>query len=279
MYIPEVGIQQFILFGAGAIVSLTVPVVLALVWKFKKKERFTTILVGAATFILFALILEKPLQALVISLDHPVKRFLYDNPVLLSLVAALFAGVFEETGRLVAFKTILKKRTNRETSISYGIGHGGIEVMIVLGYSYIINIVYGIMMKTGAIQQLIDETLAVAPDQADAIRELLDTVANFGISGIALGFVERIFAVLFNIVASIIVFYACKDKKKTWLYPLAIVLHTSMDFIAALYLFKVISIPGWALEVIVGVFGLAAFIGAYLLLYRKDGTEIKNYDN
>ncbi|MCR4647730.1 MAG: YhfC family intramembrane metalloprotease [Lachnospiraceae bacterium] len=274
MNIPNVGIQQFTLFGLGAFVSLTAPVILALVWIFKKKERFTTILVGAVTFILFALILEKPLQALVISIDHPVKRFLYDNPVLLSLVAALFAGVFEETGRFAAYKTILRKRTNKETSISYGIGHGGIEVMLIMGYSYIINIVYGVMMNTGAIRQVIDQTLAAAPEQADAIRELLDTVAGFGISGLALGLFERVFAVLFHVGASVIVFYACKDKKKTWLYPLAIALHTLMDFIAALQLFKLITIPGWALEGIFAVFGIAVFFGAYLLLYKKDVTEM-----
>ena len=75
--------------------------------------------------------LEKPIQnvlafptAMGLS-DHAVSRFLNANPVLLALVAGLFPGLFEETGRLVAFKTVLKKRKNRETSISYGTGTGG----------------------------------------------------------------------------------------------------------------------------------------------------------
>ena len=271
--IPEVGMKQFILFVIGAVFFITVPLIIALIWKFAKKERFTTILAGAGTFLLFALILEKPLQALVISIDHPVSRFLYANPVLISIVAALFAGVFEETGRLFAFKTILRKRKNKETSISYGIGHGGFEVMLIYGYSYILNIVYGIMMNTGTIQILIDETLAKAPDQADAIIELLNSVATFGISNIFVGAFERIFAVLFHIGASIIVFYACKNKKNIWMYPLAIALHTAMDFVAALQLFNVISLPVWGLEAIFAVFGLATFAGAYLLLYKKDKNE------
>ena len=69
--------------------------------------------------------------------DHAVSRFLNANPVLLALVAGLFPGLFEETGRLVAFNTVLKKRKNRETSISYGIGHGGFEVILILGITYI----------------------------------------------------------------------------------------------------------------------------------------------
>ena len=270
MTIPEVGTAQFIIFGVGAIFFVLVPPILSLIWKFAKKERFTTILAGAGTFLLFALILEKPLQALVISINHPLSRFLNANPIFLSIVAALFAGVFEEIGRFVAFKTVLRKRKNKETSISYGIGHGGFEVMLILGYSYAINLVYAIMMKTGTIKSLIDETLAKAPDQADAIAELLNTVATFEISNFLVGILERVFAVLYHIGASIIVFYACKNKKKTWLLPLAILLHTAMDFVAALYLFKVISISAWGLEAIVGVFGAAVFFGAYLLLYKKD---------
>ena len=269
MEIPYVGTTQFVLFGIGAAFFIIAPVIIAIIWKVVKKERFTTILVGAITFLLFALILEKPLQALVISIDHPVSRFLFAHPVIISLVTAAFAGVFEETGRLFAFKTILRKRKNKETSISYGIGHGGFEVMLILGYSYIMNIVYGIMMNTGTIQTLIDETLAKAPNQYDAIVELMNDVATFGIFNIFAGAFERVFAVLLHIGASIIVFYACKNKKM-WLYPLAIVIHTSLDFVAALQLFKVIELPVWGLEGIFAIFGIATFAGAFFLLYKKD---------
>ncbi len=105
----------------------------ALIWKRKKKEPVISILIGAAAFLLFALILEKPIQNVLVFPttmglpQHAVSRFLNANPVLLALAAGLFPGVFEEIGRLIAFKTVLRKRRNRETSISYGIGHGGFE--------------------------------------------------------------------------------------------------------------------------------------------------------
>lgn len=37
------------------------------------------------------------------------------------MVGALLAGVFEETGRYVAFKFILKKRENKATALAYGL--------------------------------------------------------------------------------------------------------------------------------------------------------------
>ena len=68
------------------------------------------------------------------------------------------------------------------------------------------------------------------------------------------------------------VFYACKDKK-FWLYPLAILIHTLIDMYAGLMLANVISIPGWAFEMVFAIASSLVFFGAYFLLYRKDKTE------
>lgn len=144
--------------------------------------------------------------------DHAVSRFLNANPVLLALVAGLFPGLFEETGRLVAFNTVLKKRKNRETSISYGIGHGGFEVILILGITYIQYIAYAVMINTGTFGTLVEQVAVQAPEQADTAKALADTIAAFSFSDIGIAFVERVFAVLFHIGASILVFYACKDK-------------------------------------------------------------------
>ncbi|MBP5468915.1 MAG: YhfC family intramembrane metalloprotease, partial [Candidatus Riflebacteria bacterium] len=67
MELTKVGTEAFILLVLAAILSFVIPLLIAIVWKKKKKEPFSTILIGAATFLLFALILEKPIQALVIS--------------------------------------------------------------------------------------------------------------------------------------------------------------------------------------------------------------------
>ncbi len=266
---------SFIWLIVGVVLWVAVPVAAAIIWKVKKKEPFTSILVGAATFLLFALILEKPIQNMLafpsaMGLpEHAVSRFLSAKPVLLALVAGLFPGVFEETGRLVAFKTVLRKRKNRETSISYGIGHGGFEVIVILGFTYIQYIVYAVMINTGTFGTLIDQVASVAPEQLGNVESVVSLITGFSFANMGIAFVERVFAVLFHIGASILVFYACRDKKRFWLYPLAIVLHTGMDFIGALSIFNVISLSVWALEGIAAVFGLLTFFGAYLLLYRK----------
>ena len=267
---------SFVWLIVGAVLWVAVPVAAALIWKVKKKEPVTSILIGAAAFLLFALILEKPIQNVLafptaMGLpEHAVSRFLSANPVLLALVAGLFPGVFEETGRLIAFKTVLRKRKNRETSISYGIGHGGFEVILILGFTYIQYIAYAVMLNTGTFGALIDQLASQAPEQLGSVETVVRLLTGFSFADLGIAFVERIFAVLFHIGASILVFYACRDKKHFWLYPMAIVLHTGMDYIGALSIFNVISLSQWTQEGIFAVFGLLTFFGAYLLLYKKD---------
>ncbi len=280
----HVGTVSFVWLIAGAVIFIAVPVFIAAVWKIKKKEPVTTILVGATAFLLFALIFEKPIQNVLVFPttmklpDHAVSRFLNTNPALLALVAGLFPGVFEETGRLVAFKTILKKRKNRETSISYGIGHGGFEVIIIVGLTYIQYIVYAVMINTSAFGTVIDQVTSQTPEQLGNVGTVVSFLTGFSFADFGIAFVERIFAVLFHIGASILVFYACRDKKLFWLYPVAIVLHTGMDSVAALSIFNVISLSPWALEGIAAAFGLSIFFSAYLLLYKKDvgGNFLRN---
>lgn len=271
---------SFIWLIVGTVLWVAVPVAVAIIWKVKKKEPFTTILIGAATFLLFALILEKPIQNVLafptaMGLpDHAVSRFLSANPILLALVSGLFPGVFEETGRLVAFKTILRKRKNRETSISYGIGHGGFEVILILGMTYIQYIAYAVMINTGIIGTVMDQVASLAPEQLGSVESVVNLLTGFSFADLGIAFVERIFAVLFHIGASILVFYACRNKKSFWLYPFAILLHTAVDFIGALSIFNVIYLSPWVLEGIIAVFGLLTFLGAYFLLYKKDIKKV-----
>ena len=276
-----IGNKQILLFILGTILWIAAPIVLAVIWKIKTKEPVTTILLGAAAFFVFVTILEKPIQNILIFPtqmglpDHAISRYINARPLLWVLLVSLFPGVFEETGRFIVFKTLLKKNQNRETSISYGIGHGGFEVMYLMGLTYVGNIVYSVMINTGAFGAVIDQVREQAPEQVDTLYLLADQLAAFSAADLAVAAVERIFAVLFHIGLSILVFYACKDKRKLSLYPLAILLHTIVDGIAALMMKEIIHLSVWQLEVIIGLAECLTFFGAYFLLYRKDDRRIQ----
>lgn len=279
MEFTKVGNEQITLMVIGTIIFLVVPIIIAIIWTIRKKERFSTVAVGALTFLLFAIVLEKPIQNVLVFpvqmglAEHGASRFINARPVLWAFIVGLFPGVFEETGRFVAYKTVLKKRKNKETSISYGIGHGGFEVMLILGLTFITYISYSLMINTGTFKVVIDQVINQAPDQADQLYALAGQLASFSVSDLAVSIVERIVAFLYHVGASILVFYACKEKKYLWLYPLAIVIHTVLDGFMGLSLVNVITLSDWALEAIFGICAAFVFFGAYFMLYKKDKDD------
>ncbi len=80
--------------------------------------------------------------------------------------------------------------------------------------------------------------------------------------------------------ASLLVFYTCKDKKKFWLYPLAIILHTVMDGMIGLNMKGIITLSDWGLEMIIMAIGSLTFFASYFILYKKDSdTRTKELSN
>ena len=267
-----VSTRTFVLLGIGAALFLIVPVVISIIWKKKKKEPYTTVLIGAATFIVFVVV-EKIIQSFFISDANALGSFINARPVLWAFTVGFFPGLFEETGRLVAFKTLLKKRQQRETSISYGLGHGGVaEVSVIMTYTMISYIAYAALINSGEIATVIEQVRELAPNQLSQIEELIRQLTGFSAMYLLVMIIQRVFAVMFHVGASIMVFYACKDKK-FWLYPLAILIHTLIDMYGGLMLANVISIPDWVFEVIFAIASSLVFFGAYFLLYRKDKAD------
>ncbi len=272
MEIGRVGTEAFVALGIGAVVGFLAPLGIAIWWLVKKKENFVTYLVGVITFCLFVFVLEKPIQNALIIPDHAVSRFINARPILWAFLVGLFPGVFEETGRFVAFKTLLRKKKNKETSITYGIGHGGVEMMILFGLTYVTYISYAVMMNTGTFQTVIDQVMTQAPDQVDAVYEMANQISSLTIGAFCLALIERVFAFLFHVGASILVFYGARDRRKWWLYPVAIAVHTALDMFAGLYLNGTLQISQMTLEVVVAVFGIVVFLAAYFILYKQDHT-------
>ena len=184
-------------------------------------------LTGAGTFIAFAMILEPIMHSLV--LRSGIGGVMQGNIWLYGLYGGLAAGIFEETGRLLAFRFILKS-PKRITALSYGIGHGGCEAFLLLGLTMASNLVLGLMYANG-------ETLA--PELAGAVEALLATpLVNFFWGGFerltapAFSFgMDRLTAMTLHMSLSVLVFASARTEKRG-LFPAAVLLHALVDFAA-----------------------------------------------
>ena len=179
-----------------------------------KKEKTFAIFIGCITFAIFALLLESACNALILGGERA--QALMQKPILFGLFGGLMAGLFEESGRFVAFKTFLKKtRDDNLTALYYGAGHAGFEVFYIV-VTTIITIV------------MADKLPAQA--QVQTQNPLMYLVMP----------VERIPAIAVHVSLSVLVWFAVKNKGQFYLYPLAIVIHALFDAIAgSLSLMKV----------------------------------------
>ena len=64
---------------------------------------------------------------------------------------------------------------------------------------------------------------------------LLDSARSITFATAAVAMLERISAMMIHIGLSMVVFVAARERKKLWLYPVAILLHALADSAAALY--------------------------------------------
>ena len=160
-----------------------------------------------------------------------------------------FPGIFEETGRYICFKYILNKDKDKIKSISYGIGHGGIESLLVG-----VSLLRFIFIKDSLIEQ-------------GLLKEDLTFIYIF------LGALERFVGVFIQISLSVMVFKTIKENDHKF-YIIAIFLHDFIDFFAFLYNQNILS-NLFVIEFLICFF--AVIISRYAhKLYINLENEIEN---
>ena len=242
------------------VLGFAVPVCLAW-WMIKKyKVRLSTILIGAATFIVFALVLEALVHKIV--LGGSLGATIQGKTLYYALYGGLMAGLFEETGRFLSMKFLMKKEpTTVLPGLAYGAGHGGVEMLIVFGFSMISNLVMAVMINAGQLETIVAQTPAEAQEQ---VRTAAVKLAELRAGDLLLGLWERISALILHLSLSVLVWAAVrKGGKWLWLFPAAILLHAGVDA-QAVILSKSASMP--ALEAIIfaesiAIAGIAYMVG------------------
>lgn len=219
MNIPQ---SSFVYLALSLLISVIAPVVFFLYFKRSVKLAWKPIIIGAGVWILFTQVLEKLLHVLVIT-QTPLMQY----PFYFGIYGALAAGIFEEVGRYIAFSTVLKKFRSWQDGISFGLGHGGIE-SILLG----ILICVQIMVLIGAANSgNLSELLKQLPQESSSGLVRLISAPDWTFLFIG---IERLLALPIQIALSLIVLLSFVKHDKKYLFY-AIVIHTFVDFTPAMY--------------------------------------------
>lgn len=214
--------------NAGLMIGIPVAVAL-LIYK-RGKSGFRPIWIGAVVFILsqvghipFNQFLMIPgLRALGVEVSAQGGISLW----VLGVAVGLSAGVFEEIARYLALKFWLKKEAHTLLPLKYGIGHGGVEALLV-----------GILALTALVQVLVlggDGVIeALDPEQIVLVQSQFEAYWAVPWYHSLLGAWERISAMLFHLGASVLVYKAVRSKKPIYLI-IAVLGHTLFNAFAVI---------------------------------------------
>ena len=226
------------------VITLVMPILLYVFYGLRKKSNIVWIAgaLGAAGFAILQLDMRIPLLNKVAALPS-FTEWVSQHYIVYCLLLAFSAGLFEVVGRYAAAKILCfkKKITSEltyETGIAAGIGHGGIEAVLLIGMTYINNLLFSFMVNSGtwditlqeikvAAEQLGDmnlyQTYAAIPQQLIETPWYLYLAAGY----------ERILTIIAHIAMTMIVFYFVSRKKDIVGIFICLLCHTVLDFVSA----------------------------------------------
>jgi uncharacterized membrane protein YhfC len=236
-------------------IFITIVVIFGTLIYFRKTEKISMkpVIFGALTFIIFSQVLEKLMHIFVITNN------LFSSPLAFSIYGALAAGIFEECGRFIVFKTMLKKNHQWKDGIAFGIGQGGIEAIVFGIISAVNYIVISTLINAGTFESSLGSSLP-----AESLSQLKSLLTGPSSAFLAIG-IERTFAFIMQIGLTMVVLHGIRSRKSIYLL-FAILLHAVMDIPAALYQMKFIT-NLWVIE---GIFFLFSLIALLYIVKSKE---------
>lgn len=241
-----ISVSVVLAFSLALFLTLLFPVMLLIFLAATKRIEAKAMWLGFASFFVSQILLRLPLLQL-LSGQEWYLTFAKSYAPLLVVLLAFSAGLFEESARLAGAVLLKRKQPlTMKTVLSFGLGHAFCEVILLMGLTYLSNVVMSFVVLSGSSGLL-------PPGQLELIGARLAAVAP---SDVLAAIVERVSAVLFHLFATTLVFLAVhRHKLATW--RLAILAHTIFNAVVLLPLGL------WSLELL--LLGLGVLGGIYVL--------------
>lgn len=240
--LPAVPAASFLCIAVSGLVSVGLPLGLAFLCCRRRRGALRAVLVGALCFFVGAGILESLCHQLVFALFPALPQ----TPALYILYGCLAAGLFEETARLIGLRLLCRRDAGALTGFAYGVGHGGIEAILVAGLGAVNNLATLAALNAGQGESI----LAAVPEaQRAAVQTQLEQLASLPASTFLASGVERAVTIAFHIALSMVIWMVVTKRLPKWGYAAAVALHAAVDSIAILYQLGVLR-SLWLTEVI-----------------------------
>jgi len=180
---------------------IVLPIALAFYLTRKFKLSWKLVLAGALTFIASQVLHIPLLYGLTALFKNgtlpaiPQAWTTFFNAMLLGLLA----GIFEETARWILYKFILKNAKTWNEGVLVGIGHGGVEAVL-LGFVALASVGSMIAMRNADLS-----TMGIPANQIEITKQQIAAFWSTPVYMAFLGFVERVSAISLHLSLSVMV--------------------------------------------------------------------------
>ena len=210
------------------VISLILPVVLFIIYAVANKGKgiISAWFLGAAGFFVLQMLIRIPILN-VLSILPGFLTFVEQNYVLYVLLLGFSAGLFEVIGRFAVAK-IMSKNLTYERGIAAGLGHGGIEAILLVGMTYINNLLYTAMINSGTFDTLVQQTAAMGVD-VSSLHTVKASLVSTAPYLFALAGYERVLTMICHVAMSLLVCYFVAKKQTLKGVVISLILHTILD--------------------------------------------------
>jgi uncharacterized membrane protein YhfC len=192
----------------SAAIALFLPIAAALWWSHKSGIGWRYWGFGALVFFVSQIVLRLPwLVPLGAAVSGSIKGNLWLTAAWVAF-AAITAALFEEIGRWLGYRYLLREEKSFRSGMMYGLGHGGIESILLVGLSVAASLATYVLLAQGKLPQL-------PAEQAAQISAVL--AAQTPLTAL-MGGVERIFTLVFHVAFSVLVLQCFLRGERRWLF-------------------------------------------------------------
>lgn len=213
--------MNIIAYGFTLLVSLLLPLFISIFLIIRSKSYFKPIIVGVLTFLIFQVFTRIYILQVILPTQVWYILFTYEYPIVYAFLLSLTAGLFEEIGRYIMMKYILRKMDIKK-ALAFGLGHGGIEAILFVGIALVLT----------------------NPMLIDSQQLLMSGLERFSAINFHLGFSVLVYQMIF------------KSKKFNLLY--AISLHTLVNFVSVVLMMNGVNM--WIIEGVLFFFAIIMII-------------------
>lgn len=209
-------------------VSVILPLAFLVIYALRNQKQgiWSAWLLGALGFFVPQILIRIPILT-ALSRRNGFIAFAQTHPLIYGLALAFTAGLFEVVGRCAVARVLKRKLTYRR-ALAAGLGHGGIEAILITGLVYVSNLVYVVMLQTGSL----DAQIAQAADPT-ALLAIKDGLVNTSWVLFLLAGFERLLAMTCHAAMSMLVCYGVsRGKAAPTIFAFA--MHVGMDSVASI---------------------------------------------